>query len=161
MTDDLSRLLTRELEGLRRSLEAFPDEAAIWRTVPGIGNSAGNLALHMCGNLRHFVGALLGGSGYVRDRDAEFAQRDVPRAKLLAEIDATIADVRKALGGLPAARLDEPFPTPVANVTLPTGRFLMHLSVHLGYHLGQLDYLRRAITGAGATPGMIAPAVLA
>ena len=75
MTDDLSRLLERELETFARELELFPDDESLFKTLPGVGNSAGNLGLHVCGNLQHFVGAVLGGTGYVRNRDAEFAAR--------------------------------------------------------------------------------------
>ena len=75
MTDDLRRLLVRELEAFAREVELFPDDASLWKTLPGVTNSAGNLALHVCGNLKHYLGGVLGGSGYVRNRDPEFASR--------------------------------------------------------------------------------------
>ncbi len=161
LREDIARLLLRDLDALRRELELFPDEAAIWRTVPGVTNPAGTLALHGCGNLRHFIGGQLGGSGYVRDRDAEFGRRDVPRAALLAEVDRARADVRDALARIDAAVLDQPFPIPVAGVTLPAGRFLLHLATHLAFHLGQAGYLRRVLTGGGSAPGVMSPAALA
>ncbi|HEX2719050.1 MAG TPA: hypothetical protein VHM67_15380, partial [Gemmatimonadaceae bacterium] len=84
----IQHILTRELLALRRGIEAYPDDASVWRPMPGIANVGGTLALHIAGNLQHFIGAVLGGTGYVRDRDAEFARRDVSRDEILREIDA-------------------------------------------------------------------------
>ena len=89
----IAGVLARELKTLRREVAAYPDELDLWRLAPGIRNSAGNLALHLTGNLQHFVGTRLGQSGFVRDRDAEFGRRDVPRAELLRSIDETISVV--------------------------------------------------------------------
>jgi len=141
--------LARDLRALRRELEAYPDERDLWRTAPGIVNPAGTLALHLTGNLQHFIGTVLGGSSYVRNRDAEFNRRDVPRAELLREIDATLGVVEGTLSRLPDDVLARPFPQPIAGVTLATGDFLMHLCIHFGWHLGQLDYHRRLVTGQG------------
>ena len=79
----VAAILDRELRTLRRELEAYPDERQLWQEVPGLPNSAGTLALHLTGNLQHYIGACWGGTGYVRNRDAEFGQRDVPRSELL------------------------------------------------------------------------------
>jgi hypothetical protein len=145
--DTLRLLLERELRAVRRELEAYPDDASVWRTVPGLPNTGGTLALHVAGNLRHFVGAILGGDGYRRDRDAEFARRDVPRSELIAGIDAAIAAVNRTLSNLPNERLAAPYPEPVAKRHVNTGVFGTHLVTHLAYHLGQLDYHRRVVTG--------------
>jgi len=91
LTTWIAAILRRDLGALRREIEAYADERDIWRVAPGISNCAGTLALHLGGNIQFFVGAVLAGTGYVRDRDAEFARRDVPRAELLREIDAAIA----------------------------------------------------------------------
>ncbi len=158
MTDTrhLSLLFTREIDTLRREVELYPDEALLWQEVPGCPNSGGNLVLHLVGNLRHFLGAQLGGGSYVRDRDAEFAAKGVPRARLLEEIDAANRETAAALARLDAARLAEPFALPAYGKTVNTGLWLLHLVAHLAFHLGQLDYHRRAVTGdrtgAGALP---------
>jgi uncharacterized damage-inducible protein DinB len=149
--------MLRELRTLKREIDAYPDDASIWRTLPTIPNTAGTLALHMAGNLRHFIGAVLGGTGYVRDRDAEFARRDVPRATLHAEIDAAMRDVEAALGRLTEADLAREFPLEIAKARLNTGDFLFHLATHLSYHLGQVDYHRRAVAGSGASVGAVSP----
>lgn len=147
MVRTLQLLLTRELRAVRRELEAYPDDASVWRAVPGLPNTGGTLALHVVGNLRHFVGAILGGDGYRRDREAEFARRDVPRSDLIAGIDAAMVAVDSVLGTFTAERLMAPYPEPIAKRRVSTGVFATHLTTHLAYHLGQLDYHRRAVTG--------------
>src|SRR2546422_11757061 len=112
-----------------------------------ISNCAGTLALHLGGNIQFFVGAVLAGTGYVRDRDAEFARRDVPRAELLREIDAAIAAVERGMARLAEAGLKEPYPQPPAGFAVTTGDFLLHVVAHLTYHLGQVDHHRRLLTG--------------
>lgn len=151
-----SFLICRELKGFARELELFAEEAAIWGTAPGVTNSAGTLALHVCGNLQHFVGAVLGGTGYVRDRPFEFAARDLPRAHLLAEIERTIAVVERVLPALTQEELLRPYPDLLGGLRPPTGLFLHHLSCHLSHHLGQAGYLRRLLTGDNRSSGTIA-----
>jgi uncharacterized damage-inducible protein DinB len=158
--DTIATIFVRDLRALKRELEAFKDERHIWRTAPGIVNSAGSLTLHIAGNLRHFIGAQLGKTSYVRDRDAEFARRDVPRADLLKEADEAIAAIERTVPRLSDKDLAKPYPIPVGGVTLETGDFLMHLATHLTYHLGQLDYLRRFSTGEVGKIGALAPTEL-
>ena len=138
-------ILDRDLRALRREVEAYPNERDLWAQVPGVSNVAGTLALHLAGNLQHYIGALLGGTGYVRDRPAEFARRDVPRSELLGEIEAARTAVSRALGG--AVDVDGEFPEPIAGKRVRTGDYLVHLATHFAYHLGQLDYHRRVVTG--------------
>lgn len=157
LASQVGGMMARELTTLKKELEAYPTDADVWRAAPGITNTAGTLALHLAGNLRHFIGAVLGGTGYVRDRNREFAARDVPRSELLAGIDDAIAVVQATLDRLPDADLAKEFPEPVANVRLETGDFLVHLVSHLSYHLGQVDYHRRLVTGSGQTVGAVAP----
>lgn len=160
MIADLRRLLARDLATLRREVEAYPDDASLWAVVPGLPNPGGTLALHLCGNLRHFIGAGLGRNGYVRDREAEFALRDLPRAELVAEISRATADVDAALEALDPARLREPFPLAVGGVHPQTRLFILHLLAHLAFHLGQLDAHRRVATGDPRGAGAMAVADL-
>lgn len=154
---DAAALLLRDLRCLRREIDAYPDDASLWREMPGLTNTGGTLALHVTGNLQHYVGAVLGGTGYVRDRPAEFARRDVPRAELLERIDTTCAVIEATLPALPAARLDETYPEPVAGHHVRTGELLFHLATHLTYHLGQIDYHRRAVTATVGEIGAVSP----
>ncbi len=144
---DVAAILDRDLRTLAREVEAYADERDLWRLPPGCPNSGGTLALHLTGNVQHFLGAFLAGTGYVRDRPAEFAQRDVPKAELLERIEASRRAVRAAAGA--EVRLDADFPEIIAGARIETGEYLVHLCSHFAFHLGQLDYHRRLVTGDG------------
>jgi hypothetical protein len=150
-SDYLVGVIVRDLKALGREVEAYPDDASLWRTPPGIANSGGTLALHLCGNVQHFFGTILGGTGYVRDRAAEFSRRDVPRAEIQQQISAAIVAAERGLGLLADNALDADYPEKIAGHSVGTGEWLVHLLVHLGYHLGQIDYHRRLVTGQGET----------
>jgi hypothetical protein len=158
---DYARFFGRELATVRDQLLAYPDSAAIWALPPGLPNSAGTLALHIAGNLRWFIGAQLGGTGYKRDRDAEFSLRNVDRDELVRNIEAAADEVTRTLATLDVAKMDDPFPLEVGGAKLPTGRFIGHLAVHLGYHLGQMDYHRRIVTGVNKSLNALAPSGIA
>lgn len=156
----IGSMLVRDLNGLRRELEAYDDEVDIWLLTPAIPNSAGTLALHLTGNLRHFVGALLGGTGYLRHRDAEFATRDVPRAELLREIDLACTEIGAVMARLTEPELGQTFPQAVAGHQVSTADMLIHLATHLTFHLGQVDYHRRLLGGSARSIGAVAPSEL-
>ncbi len=143
----IAALLIRELDSFERELQLFPDDVSVWRTLPGVTNSAGTLALHVAGNLQHFVGAVLGSSGYIRDRPREFGARDVPRASLIADIRSAKEVVARIVPALTDDDLSRLYPEEVGGVRVFTGLFLTHLSAHLAFHLGQAGYLRRVLTG--------------
>jgi hypothetical protein len=148
-------VLLRDLDALAAQVRAYPGDAALWQPVPGIANPGGTLALHLVGNLRAYVGAELGKTGFGRDRDAEFSTRGLSRAEVLGRIAAARLDVDRALARLPDSALAQPFAQEVGGARLTTGQLLLHLVAHFGYHLGQVDYHRRAVTGGGSVPGMI------
>ena len=156
----LAAVMCRELRTLERELNAYQSEEQVWLLPAGLPNSGGTLVLHAAGNLLHFVGAVLGGSGYVRDRDAEFRRRDVPRAELIAELRRAERVVQETLGGLDPARLGERYPLPVANRRVNTDDFMAHLTAHLAYHVGQIDFHRRIVTGDVTGVGAVAPTEL-
>ncbi|MFL5578707.1 MAG: DinB family protein [Gemmatimonadaceae bacterium] len=160
MREAVSTVLLRELAALRRAVESYPDDDTIWRLPNGLPNAGGTLVLHVAGNLQHYVGAVLGESGYRRDRDAEFTRRDLPRAALLAELDTAADVVERTLGALPDAALAEPYPERVGGRAVATGDWLVHLASHLAYHLGQLDYHRRVVTGDARSIGALPVAAL-
>ncbi len=141
---DAAQLLTRELRAFQREILLFPDDTTVWATLPGITNSAGNLALHVAGNLRHFVGAVLGGIPYARNREDELGRRTGTKAEIVALLDAAISAVETALT---ARVVDGEFPERPAGHRLDARLFVTHLCVHTSYHLGQAGYLRRALTG--------------
>jgi uncharacterized damage-inducible protein DinB len=144
----LSELYERDLNKLREEIEQFTDEADLWTTSGGITNSAGNLCQHLTGNLRHFFGAVLGGSGYVRDRDAEFAAKGTTKADLIADIDAAAASVKDTIANLTDDDFAKTYPIDVFGNPMTTGYFLVHLATHFNYHLGQINYHRRLLAKA-------------
>jgi len=141
----LKNLFLRDLAKLRAELEMYQDEQNIWLTEGQISNSAGNLCLHLIGNLNTYIGAELGDTGYVRDRPAEFSLRDVPRAELLKSIDDTITMIAATLDQKSDEILAEEYPIEIADAKVNTGYFMMHLTTHLSYHLGQVNYHRRLL----------------
>jgi septum formation protein len=157
----MAHLLLREIRAARRQVLAYPDDEAPWRTLPGWPNSAGTLALHLAGNLQHFVGAILGATGYVRDRSGEFSRRGLSRSELAGELLAAEVAVRTVLEALPPEALDRPWPSPFSGlapspVQIPARSFLLHLLAHAAYHLGQMDYHRRAVCGSSEGVASIA-----
>ena len=143
--DALQHMFERDLRVLREEVEATPDPH-LWTVPSGVHNAVGTLAIHLCGNLEHFVGHLLGGSGYQRDRDAEFAGTPLDKSDVLTRIDACARTVSQTLDTLPLDMLDQPMPSPPAH---HAGRsilfFLIQLHSHLSRHTGQLHYLRRML----------------
>ena len=145
MIEELKTVLLKDLASLRREVEQYPDDASLWRPLPGIANPGGNLALHLAGNLQFYVGEQVGHSGYVRHRDWEFEARGLPRTRVLQEIDAAAKAVEEALTAMDPAILDQESPSTMGGKKVTGGLFLLHLCDHLGYHLGQLNYHRRMI----------------
>lgn len=145
LRDVLKEIYERDLANLKAEIEKYENESDLWRIESGIANSAGNLCLHLAGNLQHFFGAVLGDTGYVRDRDAEFAGKDVPRAELLNQIDSALASVRTTLEKLTDEDLAKTYPIEVFGRPMTTEYFIVHLATHLSYHLGQINYHRRLV----------------
>ncbi len=145
LTEILTQLYDRDLKKLRAEIELYDNEADLWKKPGNVPNSAGNLCLHLNGNLQHFIGAILGQSGYVRDREAEFSLTDIPRETMLADVDNTLAVVKSTLAKLNEVDLSGNYPIEVFGYPMTTGWFLVHLSTHLTWHLGQINYHRRML----------------
>lgn len=143
----LSELFERDLTKLKDEISLFADESQIWEIRGEIKNSAGNLTLHLLGNLNHFIGAILGNSGYVRNRDAEFSDKNVPRTEIISNIDKTVVVIKSILSNMSDEDLKKEYPVKVLKnkETMITEFFLIHLVGHLNYHLGQINYHRRLI----------------
>ena len=142
----LEEFLERELLKLKEEIALYPEEASIWALRPGISNSAGNLCLHLIGNLNHFVGAVLGNTGYIRQRELEFSLKNVSRAELISDLENTIIMLNKAFENLTEADLDKTYPLEKHGKVVTTRYMLLHLLTHLNYHLGQVNYHRRLIS---------------
>ncbi len=146
LKDVLIELYERDLGRLRAEIEQYSDEADLWKVSGGITNSTGNLTLHLIGNLKHFIGAVLGGSGFARDRDAEFSSKSVLRDQLLADVDATAIVVKATLEKMTGEDFTKTYPIEVFGHPMTTEFFLIHLTTHLNYHLGQINYHRRLLS---------------
>lgn len=145
LSHTLTKLFVRDLTKLEEELQLYSNESDLWRLKEGISNSAGNLCLHLVGNLNHFIGAELGQTGYVRQRDLEFATKDVPRETLLQQVADTKTMITASLKSLTEEQLQEEYRRNPFEDYMTTEYFLVHLSMHLAYHLGQINYHRRLL----------------
>ncbi|MCB0429337.1 MAG: DinB family protein [Flavobacteriales bacterium] len=145
MFDSFYEFYQRDLTKLEEEVLAFPDDDALWKIIGQVSNSGGNLALHLCGNLNHFIGAVLGNTGYVRERDKEFNTKGLSRQEVASEIRTCRETVLQILGSLKGTDVNIPYPVKVFDRDMTIGHFIMHLLGHLSYHLGQINYLRRVL----------------
>jgi hypothetical protein len=145
LTTTLTTIFERDLNKLIAELEAYKDEANIWRVGQQIANSAGNLALHIIGNLNHFIGKEIGNTGYVRNRPLEFSEKNISRELLVQGLTDTSKMIKPSLERLSQEDLAKDYPTLVFAEKTSTEFFLLHLTTHLAYHLGQINYHRRLL----------------
>jgi len=145
MTESIKSLFTRDLNQLKKEIESYQNKEAIWKIDKDILNSAGNLSLHLVGNINHFIGAILGNSGYVRNRELEFSLKNIPKTELILQIEKTIEVVHSSLDQLSEEDLKKEYPIEALGYPMTTEYFLIHLFGHLNYHLGQINYHRRLL----------------
>ena len=143
--ENLSKLFVRDLNKLKEEISLYKKEENIWIIGEGISNSSGNLSLHLIGNLNAFIAAEIGKTGYVRNRPEEFSLKNISREVLLKNIDQTISAVTNSLKNLNEDDYDKIYPIKVFEYDITYQLFLMHLSGHLTYHLGQINYNRRLL----------------
>jgi uncharacterized damage-inducible protein DinB len=139
------KIFARDLARLHKEIEAYKLEKNIWHIEKSIANSAGNLCLHLVGNLNTYIGATLGNSGYIRDREAEFSLKNIDKTELLKKIDDTIVVVDRSLSLLREEQLGDEYPLLVLEEKTTTEYMLTHLAAHFSYHLGQVNYHRRLL----------------
>ena len=146
MLSTLKEIFERDLNKVKKEIDLYEKEKLIWLVRSEVNNSAGNLVLHLCGNLKHFIGAILGNTGFKRDREAEFSTKNVSRESLHKQIDETHKVVLETLDNMNELELEATYPINVLREDMSTEFFLTHLATHLSYHLGQLTYHRRLIS---------------
>ena len=144
---EFHKLYVRDLDRLMSELDAYQDEESLWIKVDGINNSAGNLFMHLCGNLKHFIGAVLAKTGYERRRDFEFNGK-VSLAELKVEIEQTKQILEEFFLSDKDVAYQEEYPLQPFGYEMTTAYFLMHLHSHLNYHLGQINYHRRILSNS-------------
>ncbi len=140
-----AEIFERDLHKLIIELNSYENENNIWIIEGNIKNSAGNLCLHLIGNLKHFIGGILGGFEYVRNRDAEFSSTGISRKDIIKSIEETSGLVLGTLENMKEEEFAVEYPYEVFNRKMTNTHFLIHLSTHLNYHLGQINYHRRLI----------------
>ncbi|MDR6844395.1 DinB family protein [Flavobacterium granuli] len=145
MIETLKALFNRDLNKLKLEIESYQNESKIWKIEKSISNSAGNLCLHLIGNLNTYIGAQIGKTNYIRNRELEFSDKDVPKAVLIAKIETTIQTVNDALTLLTEDDLKKEHLFLVFETKTSTEFLLTHLTTHLAYHLGQINYHRRLL----------------
>lgn len=145
ITTVLIPLFDRDITKLIEEVKLYPDDASLWKSGGEIKNPGGNLCLHLAGNLQHFIGAVIGESGYVRNRDAEFSLKNIPKLRLISVLEDTKLIVKDTLEQVSKKELEKPYPVQLNDETVTTEFFLVHLAVHLNYHLGQVNYHRRLL----------------
>lgn len=145
LTNTLISLFERDLKKLIAEIQLYQNESHIWRIEKNILNSAGNLTLHLIGNLNTYIGKEIGKTNYVRNRELEFSEKNVPVKDLIEKIEDTIETIRLALSQITDEELNSEYPILVFSEKTSTDFFLIHLTTHLAYHLGQINYHRRLI----------------
>lgn len=141
--ESIQKLTLRDLRRLEDEIRAYPDRDSLWALQGEIKNPGGNLCLHLCGNLQHYFGAVLGHTGYQRNRDAEFSTRGLSAEKLITEIQAAAKAIEVTIPQLREEDMDKDYPEKVFDYAMTTRHFFIHLTAHLSYHLGQVNYHRR------------------
>ena len=142
-TKSFVKIFERDIDKLKSEITLFDSEEDLWIIAGDVKNSAGNLAIHLCGNLKHFIGKALGNTGYVRQREKEFSLKNVPKSEILKNIDETKSVVLSTLTGLNEEKLREIFTEKLSLGEVEIEYVLVHLLTHLNYHVGQINYIRR------------------
>ena len=145
LTNTLIALFKRDLNKLIEEIELYKTDSHIWKIEGSVTNSAGSLCLHLIGNINHFIGSVLGNTGYVRQRDLEFSLKDVPKSELIKQIEETLLAVERTLKIVTPEDLQKEYQLQVFKEPMTTEYFLVHLSTHLAYHLGQINFHRRLL----------------
>jgi len=143
---EISKVFERDIQKTIIEIEHYNEEGDLWLLPSGINNSAGTLALHLAGNLQHFIGSILGKSGYERNRSEEFSARNVSKIDLVSELEKARSIVKETLNNLSPDATGEDFPEPFYGKIVSNYFMLIHLASHLNYHLGQINYHRRFLT---------------
>lgn len=147
MNHEFARCFTKDLDSLAKEI-TLCDEETLWIVLPGVTNSIGNLTQHLIGNLNHFIGATLGETRYLRNRDAEFSERYLSKQEMITKLTETAEMLEKVLDSLTEEEFQKKYPLEPFGYPMTTGHMIMKLAGHLGYHLGQVNYLRRIVQGS-------------
>ena len=146
LKETLIQIYEADIKKVIGEIEKYVNEEDVWKLADGITNSGGNLALHLIGNIKHFFGANLGKTGYVRARELEFADKDVSRADLVAGLEEASKVLKDALNGLSDEQFEAEYPEEIFGGGHKTSAIAIYMLSHLNYHLGQINYHRRLLS---------------
>jgi len=141
----LANFYERDIRKLIEEVNLFRDEKNLWETQGSVKNSCGNLVLHIIGGLNHYIGATLAQTGYIRDRDQEFIRKGVERKDLVIQLEELIPLINETMNALNPEEMEAEFPILYDNQNTSTSYVLVQMLIHLNYHLGQVNYLRRIL----------------
>jgi len=136
----LSDFYERDFRKLIEEVNIFKNEDNLWKTQGSVKNSGGNLVLHIIGGMNYLIGTLLAQTGYIRNRDQEFIIKGVDRKILVTQLEELIPLVNNTLK---TVSMDKEYPIRFDEEIRSNAYVLLQLSLHLNYHLGQVNYLRR------------------
>lgn len=145
VSESLVKIFERDLQKLEEEIKLYPTDKSLWTVRGNIKNAGGNLCLHLCGNLQYYIGSILGGTDYKRNRELEFSATGLTKAQLISEIQKTKKAVVVTLTRLDVFLMEREYPMQVFDYNMTTTFFMIHLAAHLNYHLGQINYLRRLL----------------
>jgi len=145
LIETLKSIFNRDLLRLKSEINLYKEESKLWIVEESIANSAGNLCLHLIGNLNTYIGAAFGKTNYIRNRELEFSLKNISKKELIDQIDNTILVVELSLNNITEEQLTSEHEILVFDKKTTLEYLLVHLTTHLTYHLGQINYHRRLL----------------
>ena len=138
-----SRIVVHLTEQVRLCLAALDDQQIWWRANER-SNAIGNLVLHCAGSTRYYIGHVVGGSDFVRDRDGEFSERrEIPKAELLSTLDVAVAEADTVLSTFdPEKLLEQTDRTPKPTTFM---QIIALQLVHYADHAGQIAFATKML----------------
>lgn len=128
---------------IHRCLDALDDQMIWWRPNEQ-SNAVGNLVLHCAGSTRYHIGRIVGGSSFVRDRDAEFLENlEIAKVELLRDLSAAIKEADEALSHFDPDRLLEMTDWVLKPVTFM--EVITHQLIHYANHTGQIAFAAKML----------------
>lgn len=142
---EFAELYQRDIEKLIAEINLFQFEENLWKTTGAIINSSGNLTLHIIGGLSFHIGTTLANTSYIRNRDQEFILKNIPRKYLTDQLLGLVHLIKETINSMSNEQLSEPHPKFFDKKDAKISYVLTQLLLHLNYHTGQVNFLRRAL----------------
>lgn len=146
LKETLTGLYERDLQKVIEEIKLYGSDEDLWKLDEGISNSGGNLALHLAGNINHFFGANLGNTGYERERDLEFSDKNVSKNEIIERLENAISVLKETLNNLSDDDFHADYPEELGGEKQKTFAVVIFMLSHLNYHLGQINYHRRLLS---------------